>query len=541
MLDRISFEALEEGSPLFRGYVKASDIVKPWYGGFWTDEAFVRDTAKQIQTRSYKRGELVEALKRQHQAHWAPPEALAQVEALGQPNSLVILTGQQAGLLGGPLYTWFKALTAIKVAKDWSKRLGCPVVPVFWIAADDHDAAEITHFEILDKDHSLREMTYHPGKETVGLPACRIPLNTQFGELWPALEEGFPPSEFRAGLLEAAKTCYAPGRTMVTAFAAWLTHWFGKLGLVVVDPSDPAIKRLAVDLFLTELEEHPKSRHVYDERTKALVATGVTPQIHLPPDVLNLMWMEHKRQPMRMRQGAIEMDHEPAPFNPQELKEQVRKSPEKVSPNVLLNPLYQDTVFPALAHIVGPSETAYFAQVLPLYARFGMTAPVLVPRWSATLMSQRAMSAMEDLGLEPLEVLRGEEQAFKQVKSHAVPEAVSQSVERARKVINSSLEELEREVKNYDAGLTAMVSRARSGFEASLSKLDEKLGTSAERQSEVLGRKMAYVRHLLRPHGMLQERVLNITTFMVRHGFDLTERLADQFPEDLADHYLVKL
>lgn len=541
MIEHFSFEALGEGSALFQGYLKGSEVVRPWYGGFWNEEKHIRETAGRIQGQVYPRAALVTVLKRQQEAFGAPAEALAQVEALGHPTSLAVITGQQVGLLGGPLYTWWKALTTIKTAREWAGRLGCPVVPVFWMAADDHDLAEINHLAVLDRDHALRRLTYRPGNDAVGWPAFRVPLRSEFEELWPALEEGLPESEFREEILKTAKSCYAPGRSMVTAFGAWLTRWFGSMGLVVVDPSDPALKRLATGLFLRELEDHPASRRLYDERTRALEHTGTQPQIHLPEDVLNFMWMDDQRRPLRVRQNAIEIGGRTSPFDVAEWKKKITDRPDRVSPNVLLNPLYQDTLFPALFHVLGPAETSYFAQVRPLYDHFGMTPPVLMPRHSLTVVTQRTISALEDLGITLEEALKGNEEAYRRSKRHAVPQEIEGSITRVREITLPLLKDLEEQVKLVDAGLTSLVSRAQSGLDASLKKLEEKVGASAERQNEALGRKVIHVRNLMRPYGALQERSLNVMSFLVRHGPQFTEHVAAQLPDDPSYHYVIKI
>jgi bacillithiol biosynthesis cysteine-adding enzyme BshC len=484
---------------------------------------------------------LVQALTRQQESWGGTPETLANIRALQQPGALVVMAGQQAGLFGGPLSTWWKALTAIQAAKEWSGKLNRPVIPVFWIAADDHDFPEINHVDVVDRDHALRRISYDADPEWAGRPAGRVILAGRFEGMWPALEEALPPSEFHQAMMEEARQCYAPGRTLVDAFAGWISRWLGRSGLVVVNPFDPAIKRLARDLFVREVLEHPDSRRVFDERTQALHQTGMPAQIHLPDDVLNVMWMEDQRLPMRLREGRLEMHHEPAPFDPAGLVSRVRDHPEKVSPNVLLNPLFQDTVFPAFLHVLGPAEISYFAQVRPLYPRFDMTPPVLMPRASLTVMTQRALSALEEWGVAPEALLRDSEGVFRQLKRSAVPPELEAQVNRTREDAKKALEELERSVGQFDAGLTAIVERTRSGFDASLQKLEAKMATSASRRQEAWGRKIVYLRNLVRPYGALQERVLNLMTFLGRQGPAWLEHVAADLPTDVTVHHVMKI
>jgi len=479
---------------------------------------------------------LVGILARQQETFGAPPTVKRNLEVLRQPSTVVVLAGQQAGLLGGPLFTWFKALTAIQTAR----RLGS-AVPVFWIAADDHDWNEISHVEVLDTHHELVRIAYDPGPGSAGQPACRVPLNEGLVAVWQALEERLPPSEFREEMVAAAQACYAPGGTMVTGFGRWLTRWLGPLGLMVVDASDPALKRLAVDLFSRELAEHPASRKVFDERTAALKKTGFQPQVHLPEGVLNVMWMEGPRRPMRLRGEVIEMGGARPPWNFATLQRRVRDHPEWVSPNVLLNPLYQDTVLPAAIHVVGPAEIAYFAQVRPLYRLFDLPEPVLVPRVSATLLGQRALLALEAAGVTAAEVLRQPDQAMRRMRRRAVPERLELYLEEAKTTGQKWAQRLAEAVEAFDPGLTAMAERMGVAWEASLKKLEEKLAASAVRQNEALVRQMTYLKNLLRPSGHLQERVLGPLSFMVRYGPDFTARLADRLPEDPTYHYVVEL
>ena len=278
----IDFGAFEQPlSPLFRDYLSAEGRAAQFFeGGGRFDLAAVEAVADPAARHARPRAAVAEALVRQQKERGA--ERAAQNAArLGEPESSAIVSGQQAGLFGGPLFVLWKAVGAMLVARALEARRGRPVVPVFWVASDDHDFAEIRSATLLDDTGTLRTLRYSPLREPTGQPASRIVLDATVAAL---VEEAHAVS--RAGLHKdevfgLLASCYRPGETLGNAFARFLSSLFPDL--VVLDPSDPALKALMVPLLAREIREGSPTSRLAAEAGDALLAAGYHQQVPVRP------------------------------------------------------------------------------------------------------------------------------------------------------------------------------------------------------------------------------------------------------------------
>src|SRR5574341_468212 len=233
----LSFKELKGASRLYSDYLYAYQNLADFYNGDFRQLSSFQAIQTQIQGQKYPRPVLVEILAEQNRSFGSGQKTLANIEALKEKECCVVFTGQQIGLLGGPLYTIYKSLTAIKLAERLSNQLKIKVVPIFWMATDDHDFAEINHVYFVDKQNKLVKLEYQPQKEWNGYPASQIILDEKINQTLEILESSSREGKFNREILKQLKEFYAPGQPYYLAFARWMIFLLCQYGLVVLYPA----------------------------------------------------------------------------------------------------------------------------------------------------------------------------------------------------------------------------------------------------------------------------------------------------------------
>jgi bacillithiol biosynthesis cysteine-adding enzyme BshC len=319
------------------------------------------------------------------------------------------VTGQQAGLFGGPLYTLLKAVTAIQLARRVRDEHGVPAVPVFWVDEEDHDWDEIRSATLLDADLVPREIT------VADLPGARertissLVLDDGINDALAELEELIGRADSGQDVLTELRRHYRPGIGMSAAFAGWIESLLGRHGLVVFQSADPAAKPLVGDLFVRELEHAGRTSLLAREAGEEMRRLGHQPQVEPAEDSVALFRVDDSgRHAIKPRDGEwVAGDRA---YGRQALIDEAGGAPERFTPNVLLRPLVQDRLFPTVCYVGGPSELAYQAQLKRVYQAFGVELPLLYSRASATLLESSSVRFLNRHHL-PLEALQGQDDA----------------------------------------------------------------------------------------------------------------------------------
>jgi bacillithiol biosynthesis cysteine-adding enzyme BshC len=362
-------------SRLFRDYLTSSPAVEPFYGSARWDLEGLQASAESALRAQRPRETVVEALIRQQEAREAPAAA-AQARRLRDPRATAIVTGQQAVLFGGPLYVLYKALAAVVVARALEARRGAPVVPVFWVAADDHDFAEIRSTTVLDETGQIHDVRYTPHREPVGQPAARIVLDDTVTEIVEELRGHLPAGLHRDEVLSLVAACYRPGATLSEAFARLLSALLPDL--VVLDPSDPALKAAALPVFVRELVEHSPTSRLAAEAGQRLLAAGYHQQVPVRAGFLNLfVYMDGERRAMGWENGIIEVRGLGRKMPVAEAQRALESDPSALSAGVLLRPLTQDHLLPTAAYVGGPRRS----RITPRSVRRTLTSGFPGPCW----------------------------------------------------------------------------------------------------------------------------------------------------------------
>ena len=347
-------------------YARLADF----FAGNPADASAWADAITRTQRHARSRDAVADLVQAQQRRRGAPPEAIAATAQLRDPTAVAVVTGQQAGLFGGPLFTLLKALTAIKLAERVRAEHRVPAVAVFWIDSEDHDWDEVKSVGVLDGDLNLQHISLGDPAGAHQGPVARVQLDESAGAALAALEAALPGTEFTPELLQTLRTIYRPGAGMAEAFGQWLEEVLGPHGLIVFEASDPAAKPIASSVFRREIEHPGRTSQLAAEAGAALQARGYHAQVTPHEGSVALFHLDGGREPIRHQDGGYQWGD--ARATQAELLARVAQSPHEFSPNVLLRPLVQDTLFPTVCYVAGPSELAYLGQLGGVYAAFGI-------------------------------------------------------------------------------------------------------------------------------------------------------------------------
>ena len=525
-------------SRLFRDYLTGSPTVQPFYASARWDLEGLQASADNALRAERPRDAVVEGLIRQQEAREAAGAA-AQARRLRDPKATAIVTGQQAVLFGGPLYVLYKALAAVVVARALEARRGAPVVPVFWVAADDHDFAEIRSTTVLDETGQIHDVRYSPHREPVGQPAARIALDDTVSALVEELRGRLPAGLHRDEVLSLVAACYRPGATLSEAFARLLSALLPDL--VVLDPSDPALKAPVLPVFARELVEHSPTSRLAAEAGQRLLAAGYHQQVPVRAGFLNLfVYLDGERRAMGWENGIIEVRGLGRRMPVAEAQRMLEKDPSGFSAGVLLRPLTQDLLLPTAAYVGGPAEIAYHAQIGPSYAHFGIPRPVLVPRPSVTLVEPAQARALEadeislpDLQADPQGLLsRWARQDYPEVGA---------AFDRTRKAIEKEMATVEEMLGSLDPTLKAAADGARGRALHQVETLQEKAMRALKKRDQSRADRLRRTRDALMPGGAFQERGLGLVNLLARHGTALVADVAERIDPFARGHQVIYL
>jgi bacillithiol biosynthesis cysteine-adding enzyme BshC len=518
-MTRLDIRDMPGCSPLVRDYVHHFDRVSSFFAQNPHASGTYAAQAEICAQREYRRAELRAALLTQQAVWGAPPIARQRIDELCTPRGLAVLTGQQTGLFGGPLFTLYKALTVVALAAELERALDRPVVPLFWMASEDHDVAEADHVQMLDRSGTLVQIRHTAwGKPPGGFMPANLRLGPAIHDTLTRVGELLPATEFTDALRDALAQAYTPERTLAEAFACWMTALLGETGLVLVDAADPGMKRLAAGIFRREVEEAPGTSVAIVEVSRALRAQGYPTQIEARPDGVNCFLLAEGRRALVRDPTGFRLRDTGETIAPASLLRMVQDSPERFSPNVALRPVVQDMLFPTLAYVAGPGELAYFAQLRPVYAAFGVPMPAIVPRASLSLLDPRVAQLLDRFRL-PLQDLAAEPEqlASRLLRAHLPPD-LEATLAAARQGVDEIFRRLGEAVAAVDPTLQATAGQTGGHIKGHLDQLAKKAVQALKRREADTRQQLQRLRDALMPGGKLQERVYPVLPFLAKYG-----------------------
>jgi bacillithiol biosynthesis cysteine-adding enzyme BshC len=510
----------------------AFDKVAGLFAGDPGEPAAWRDAIARVSAHGRDRAALAAALAAQLEARQAPEPARANAARLADPRTVVVATGQQAGSFGGPIFTLLKALTAVKLARAVEAAHGVPVVPVFWVDAEDHDWNEVAGCTVLDAEMAPRTIHVGAPARPGSCPIATLPLTPgAAGAALAALREALPPTEFTDPLLASLAGHYRDGVTLARAFAGLIDGLLGPLGLVVYDAADPATKPLVAPLFTRELEQPGQTSKLATAAGEALEARGYKAQVTPGPEATALFFLGETREPVRRtEQGDYTIGDRAV--SRADLVAEAAAHPERFSPNVLLRPLVQDTLFPTIAYVGGPSELGYFAQLKDVYAHFGLPMPLIVPRATATFVDGAGLRFLQKSGVELGALQARDDATLNRLLEQTLPQAVEDALQAARTEVEARMATVIAAVPAVDATLEGTARSTLGKMTHELATLQQKVVQAAKRRDDTLRRQFERARSLTFPAGEPQERAIGLVWLLNRVGPALVEILDRDLPVD---------
>jgi bacillithiol biosynthesis cysteine-adding enzyme BshC len=520
-------------------YAFAFTNVAPFYAGDPATPAAWADTIARSRTFQRQPAEIAKVIAAQQERRGAPRQTREAGAKLADPATRVIITGQQAGVFGGPLFTLLKAITTMKLAAEVSKDHRVPVVPVFWIDAEDHDWPEVSGCTVLDSEFAPTTVRLAdlPGAGTQ--PIARLNLNDA---IFPALDQlasALPETEFRSDVIAALRAAYQPGRGLATSFGVFLEHVLGPHGLVVYDSSDAATKPLAREVFVRELSEPGNTARIANRAGEALVAKGYHSQAKLADGTVSVFHLNAQRAAIRIEGNQAHVGDETMALSA--LVEEAKQHPEHFSPNVLLRPLVQDTVFPTICYVAGPNELAYLGQLKEVYAHFGIPMPLMYQRASATLADSATLRFLSKYDL-PITALRAQDEStLNQLLESQLPPTVEQSLHAVASLIEERMAAVAAAVPQIDPTLEGAAKSTLGKLQHEVQALHNKVIQAAKRRDETLRRQFQRAQALTFPQGHPQEREVGFVWFLNRYGPALVDRLMEELPLAMGHHHVLTI
>ncbi|MCP4899452.1 MAG: bacillithiol biosynthesis cysteine-adding enzyme BshC [bacterium] len=538
---QISLDKLPSLSSLVHDYCFDYDKVQEFFNGDFRDPATYVSQLERVQAREIPRERLAAILSDQNQSYGCGPLTLQNIESLVQERACAVVTGQQVGLFSGPLYTIYKALTAIKLAESLSKRHGIRVVPIFWMAGEDHDFAEVNHIDLLDQANQVQRISYEHDSSSGRVPVGGLRFSSEIETCIEQLDAMTPPSEFKAEILSLMSGAYRPGRSFTEAFSQWLTCLCSTYGLVLIDPDHPDLKAMGHDVFLTEISQGSPSSRCVMQTSSRLVEGGYKPQVPQQEERLNLFLAEHERLAIHLQDEVFAIKGTQRRLTKDEMVDLLHKSPHAFSPNVLLRPLWQDSILPTIAYVGGPGEIAYFAQLKGVYDHFEIPMPVIYPRKGFTFLEKSVDRSLEQFSLSVQDVWSGLSAVRDAMAAAEIPETLSRALESLDSHVDSSIANIGLEAASLDGSLAQSVDATHRKIKHQLSLLEERILKAAKRRQEVVGRKLQTLENKLYPKRHLQERVLSATPFLMKYGLTWLEDLYQAMDVTHFDHQFFRI
>jgi bacillithiol biosynthesis cysteine-adding enzyme BshC len=477
----------------------------------------------------FPRKEIAEILRRQNEQFGSNSRILVEIEELAKPDSVAVLTGQQVGIFGGPIYSIYKAMTAIHIAEELKKR-GIRAVPIFWMETEDHDFSEATRRSVLDSQTSNTIIDY--GKflfdesEILMRSVGSIPLPENIRQATQDYFRHLPESGWKSAVQAQVEAAYKPGNTFALSFARLMRQVFQESGLVLFDPCDPEAKQLASSVFQKALSDADIIQTALRERKQELFAAGFHTQVSVQENATVLfLTSEGQRRVLEQHVSGFRLKNSDRVFSKEELQKYAQLEPEKFSPNVLLRPIFQDYLFPTVAYVGGSSEVAYFAQIETLYSLFGRPMPVIWPRNSFTLLDPEIGRAMDQLGLDLQSCFPGRESLCeKSVRASGFSKALG-TIETLQEHLNQGLTEIRPHIQSIESGLVHTLENAQKKILHNVQRLKSRVVQLETKQNASIISTADWILNQCYPNSHLQERETGVLPFLARYGPSLMDTL----------------
>jgi bacillithiol synthase len=532
----LPFSQIPHTSRLFLDFLSGAPGVDPFFPRDLHFSEWIKDEANQMQYDPVRRQNVAAILDRQNKAWGASSKTLENISRL-KSGAMAVVTGQQVGLFGGPLFSILKALSAVKLAEA-ATQAGVDTVPVFWLATQDHDLAEIQTISLPGPEASLQKVTA-TSSGVPDAPVATVPLGPEIEETLKAAEHLLGESEVTAFLREP----YLPDATYGSAFARLFTKLFDEWGVILLDAYDAELNAMAAPIYRGAIGRAAELETALLSRNSELEAAGYHQQVKVTPSSTLLFGLKNgARVPIQRDSGT------PPNFllgdknvSEAELLQRISSHAEEFSANVLLRPVVQDYLLPTLAYTGGSAEVAYFAQAAVVYQALLNRVTQIIPRFSATIVDTKANGLLERYNLTLTDIFQNSDKVREQLAAQSLSQELQSAFEAAGINLGKSFATIRESLTRLDKTLVDAAENAESKIRHQLESLQAKAARAELRQSEVLDRHAKTLTNGLYPNKVLQEREVAGIYFLARYGKDLLKDVYQNIHVDCFDHQILTL
>lgn len=540
--ETLSFEDVPHQSKLFLDFHSNAPQIEKFYPEKNTS---LKDFAAKV-TDNYKidRNALCDVLIETNKSLGADNKTLENIELLREKDCVTIITGQQAGLFTGAIYTIYKAASAIKLAEDLRQQ-SIKAVPVFWIAEEDHDFDEVKKTFVLNKEGKLSAIENTPEKYAENLPVGFVKFDDTINKTIEELFENLAHTEFTDEIIKLLSNCYQSGETYSTAFAKFLTKIFSKYGLIIITPLNEKLKKLCAPIFAKAIEKSDEIISALLERNDELEAENYQPQVLVAENSFPFFFQNENgaRQALRrdLKNSKFKIQNEKKEFDKAGLKEIAQNSPQNLSPNALLRPVVQDYLLPTLVYFGGAAEIAYFAQNSIIYKILNRPVTPIRHRASFTIVEPKHQRTFEKYDLHFKDVFTGEEKILARIVEKFINQKTAEMFAEVEENINAQLNLLDENLTIAEPTLAANLANRRKKIIWHVEALRKKYHRAEILKNEIVQRRIEHLFAVLLPNNALQERTLNVVAFLNFYGANFIDWIFDATKTDEETHQILYL
>jgi bacillithiol biosynthesis cysteine-adding enzyme BshC len=545
-IEALPFARIPHQSRLFLEYLADATALRRYYPNAVRFHHELAARAPEVlAAHKTDRAALCDALAEMNTRWGAGAETSRNIARLRSPASVAVVSGQQVGLFTGPLYTIYKALSAVKLAGCLTQR-GTEAVPVFWMATEDHDWEEVQTAEFTACDGRLASTGMPDALHREGSPVGGVTLDETVNDTVQRLLDLLPTTEFLPDLETLLRDAYRPGRTYGEAFARLLTALVSRHGLILLDPLDARLKQLAAPLYAEAARRAPDIAAAVEARSRELERDGYHAQVHASPDAFPLfIHLDGSRRAITRRasdgryQAKGAKDDES--YTAEELGALAASDPERFSPNVTLRAVVQDYLLPSIAYFGGAAEVAYFAQTAEVYRLLARPATPILHRASLTLVERRTGRTLERYNLQLADFFAGLDAVIARVVEEHLGAEQAHAFDHAEATVGGALAELGANLRRFDPTLADALAHGTQKIEHQLAGLRTRFHRAQMARDRAVHRQLERACAALYPEKTLQERHLNITSLVARHGRYCLDWIYDAIDLGSVEHQIVYL
>jgi bacillithiol biosynthesis cysteine-adding enzyme BshC len=543
-VETLPFTEIPQQSHLFLDYLRDPLPLRQFYPeAVRYHHELARRVPEVLSAYCVDRNRVCDALEAMNRRWGAGHATLDNIQLLRESDCIAVVSGQQAGLFTGPLYTIYKALSAVKLAGCLQQR-NTKAVPVFWIASEDHDFAEVAKAELIGRDCQLKNVEVTNAVHREGQPVGQVVVDDSIDTVVDQVFELLPNSEFADDIKALVKNAWQPGRGYAESFAMMMTSLLGRYGLIFLDPLDPELKKLAAPLYSEAAQRAPEIAAALEKRSSDLETAGYHAQVLATSNSFPLFLHDEqgaRHAVVRVENGKYKAKDIEQEYTAEELAALALEKPEKFSPNVTLRAVVQDYLLPTIAYYGGAAEIAYFAQTAEVYRVLERPATPILPRSSLTMIERHTGRVMERYNLTLKDFFQGLEPVIKRVVEEVLGADTAKLFAKTETNVNQELDRLREDLESIDPTLAGALETGRKKINYQLEGLRTRFVRAQMGRDEAAHRQLQRALDQLYPNKDLQERHINITSLLARHGTYVIEWIFNAINLGSSEHQIVKL